>query len=364
MVNDTFVVIDNGSGFLKAGVVGSENPVIYSNVVGKHKNSVMAAMLGNRNFVGDNAQSRRGILNLVNPIQKSIIQNWDYMEEIWEDCFQNQLQIDSKDCNLLLTDTFRCSKSDRDKITQIMFEKFNVNSLSIQNTALLGLNALSYCNTGIVLDIGYGCTSAVPIIDNNIKFDCINSEDYGGSHITDNLLKILSEPGHNFNPNSDDKFIIPLVMKELFSYIAFDFEKEMNIDISSIAKQYELTSSQIIHIDKGRFRCTEVLFQPSLFDIKGEGIHNMIQKSIMKCCTNIQDDLFNNITLIGGSTAIPGLDERLIKELKILNPNVANIRIQQIPSRQRQQAVWLGGVNLISSPNFHSKFISKNTSCE
>ena len=62
-------------------------------------------------------------LNLVNPIQKSIIQNWDYMEEIWEDCFQNQLKIDSKDCNLLLTDTFRCSKSDRDKITQIITQE-------------------------------------------------------------------------------------------------------------------------------------------------------------------------------------------------------------------------------------------------
>ena len=354
------VVCDNGSGMVKAGFSGDDAPrVVFPSIVGRPKAGTTQAMLGStqkNNFVGDDAQARRGILSIGYPIEHGVVTNWDEMELIWHHTFYNELRIDPEKNNILLTEAPMNPKSNREKMTQIMFETFNVQGMYVQIQAVLSLYSAGR-TTGIVLDSGDGVTHTVPIYEGFSMPHAVGRIDLAGRDLTEYMVKLLMEGAGSFSSTAEREIVRDI--KEKTCYVALDFEEEMKKQNDpSIETQFELPDMSVITVKSQRFRCPEALFKPHLVGLgDADGYPQLVAKSISKCDIDVRKDLYANVVLSGGTTMFPGMPERLTPELVANGPAALQPRVIAPP--ERKYSVWIGGSILSSLTTFQNMWILK-----
>jgi actin-related protein len=343
----------------KAGIAGDDAPrCVFPSIVGRPK--VPGIMVGGADkdtFIGEEAQAKRGILALKYPIEHGIITSWEDMEKIWHHTFFNELRVTPEEHPALLTEAPMNPKANREKMTQILFETFNVPKFYVGIQAVLSLYA-SGRTTGIVVDSGDGVSHVVPIYEGYALPHAIMRMDIAGRDLTDYMLKILSEVGTSFASSAEREIVRDI--KEKLAYVAIDFDAEMKKYAESSAedKTYELPDGNTVTLQTQRFRCPEVLFKPLTIGKEVAGLHEMTFQSIMKCDIDVRKDLYANIVMSGGSTMFPGIADRLSKEVTALAPSSMKIKVYAPP--ERKFSVWIGGSILSSLSTFQTMWITKS----
>ena len=352
------LVIDNGSYMIKAGFSGDDAPrVMFPSVVGRPRHQpMMVGMQQKTAYVGNESWSKKGILQLHYPLERGVVNNWDDMEKIWHHTFYNELRVQPEEHAVLLSEAPLNPKVNREKMTQIMFETFNVPAMYSCCAAVLSLYAAGR-TTGLVLDCGDGACRTVPVYEGYMFQDAVNRLEVGGRDVTEYLRKLMTKRGISFTTTAERE--ICRDMKEKLGYVAVDYEHELAAagKSSNLEKNYELPDGQVITAGAERFRCSEVLFKPDLLFKKSDGIHKLAHESIMKCDVDIRRDLFSNTVLSGGTTMFRNLDVRIIKEMAALAQ--PSIKVEVLVSPECKYSAWIGGSILSSLSTFQDICISK-----
>ena len=352
------IIIDNGSGYCKAGFSGEEGPrAVFPAIVGRPKNpGIMVGAEKKDFFVGLQAEEKRGILHLAYPIEHGIVTDWNDMEKIWDHTFTNELRVTPEEHNVMLTEAPMNPKHNREKMAEIMFETFNVQGLYIANQAVLSLNSAGK-STGIVCDSGDGVTSMVPIYNGYSLPHYVLRMNLAGREITDQLIKILDEVNVSLTTSGEKE--IAKDIKEKVCYIALDPETEI-YEVKEMS--YKMPDDTVIKVKDQRFRAPEILFHPEQYYKRTYNLGGIAQicfDSINKSDIDIRKDLYECIVLSGGTTMLSGLPERFTKEIKALAPESMKNNVRVIAVPERKYSVWIGGSILSSSPTFGCMWITK-----
>ena len=326
------IVIDNGSGVIKAGFSGDNAPSIkFPSIVGYPRtDKQMVGVESKSEYIGDEAQKMRGVLNLKYPIESGIVTSWEQMEKVWEYCFTNELRVDPSEHKVLLTEAPLNPKANREKMTQLMFETFQVQGLFVSIQAVLSL----YSNgrtTGMVCDSGDGVTHTVPVYEGFSIPHAVEKNFIAGRAITSHLVNLLTADGIQETGGKSAWMQIVGKIKEECCFVSLDCaaDQAKAAESSEHQKTYELPDGQTIQINAPRFMAPEAIFNPGLIKEGDEtkGMHAMAFSSIQECDLDIRKDLYGNVILSGGTTLYEGLPDRLEKELDNMAPQTGLVKI-------------------------------------
>jgi len=349
------VVINNGSGFTKAGFGGYEIPTaVFPSIVGRPKIN----QLDKRVYFGVEAQANRSTSILKYPISHDIITDWDALEELWGHTFSDVLQVHPQDHPVLLTQSTLGPTLHPEKMAQIMFETFNVPGMYLATEGQLALYA-SARTTGIVLNIGHGICHIVPVYEGGTLPHATHRMSVAGHDLTQYLVKLLYHRGYEFLTSAEVEIVRDI--KEKCCYVASNFDEQQQragSPTTSLECAYRLPNGDLVFLETERFRCVEALFQPHLLDLEVPGLHQQVHNSILKTDPWIRKEFFANVVLAGGSTLFPGMADRLQSELTELE---RGSRVRVTAPRNRGLSAWIGGSLLSSLPDFRAVWMTSDT---
>ncbi|XP_072917367.1 uncharacterized protein [Hemitrygon akajei] len=329
------VVIDNGTGYTKAGFAGDPKPgAVLPTVVGLPNARQRSSA---DYYAGEDVPKQRG-LRLCEPLTRGLVTDWDALEMLWHHVFYRELRASPDEHAVLLADGPLAQAVQREKAAEILFEGFGVPAMYVAHQPVLSLYSTGRTG-GLVIEAGFGASYAAPVVEGYALPHATQQTAVSGAALTEHLAKLLADCGNAFSPEER-----PLVrdIKERCCYVAQDYGEELLAPEGDYLTDYQLPDGHLINIGNERFRCPEAFFQPDAMGLSDPGLHQLAARSLELCQAKQRPELLGNVVLAGGSTLFPGLAERLKRELDRLVPGPGSA-VGVYASPHRRFSVWIGG---------------------
>jgi actin len=220
--------------------------------------------------VGNAAYQNKDTHTIYEPIKRGIIEDWEKMEIIWEHIF-NELSLETKNVNVLMTDSPFNTKNNRTKMAEYMFEKFKVKSFQVMNTAALSMYSTGKVS-GLIAESGEALTYTVPIFEGYALPHAMVKLEVAGQDITKSLINQLEECDIRVANHSEHIRGLKEQMCSISQNFMYDIQNSDD-PISEEDRSYELPSGEIIKVNhRQRFKASEIIFNPKLADSSDPGI--------------------------------------------------------------------------------------------
>lgn len=338
--------------------------------------------------------SRKG-MEVVSYMKDGMIEDWDLFEKVLDYTYAKCIQSESEYHPVLMSEAPLNTRNKREKLTELMFEKYQVPAFFLVKNAVLA----AFCNgraTGLVVDSGATHTSAVPVQDGFVLSQAIVKSPLGGDYISMQCKQFLQENDIEVVPTYQigskelvkerekakwtKKKNLPEVTQSWHNYmvkrVVQDFQNsvlqvsESSYDekiVSSVpAVHYEFPNGYHQDFGSERFRIPEALFDPSVVQMRGGmvgntmlGVGHIVTTSVGMCDVDVRPALYNSVVITGGNSLIQGFPERLNRDLGMKIPT--SMRLKMIAANgctERRFGAWIGGSILASIGTFQQMWIS------
>jgi len=398
------IVIDMGSHTTRAGYAGEDMPKAdfpsYAGVIEEYVDKTDSMDTSANEII--KPKSKRYLIDSmsiktpkadmhVRPFLKDgLIDDWNLYENVLQYILGKHLKCDSSKHPILITEPVTNNKHKREKLCEIVFEKFQAPGFYLAKNGVLSAFANNR-TSGLVLDCGAFHTTAIPIHDGYVLNKAVAQSPLGGDFITSKCRMLLEDhlnieivpyymvkskeatkPGEpakflrrEFNGLTDSykRFMIRDTLLDFATNVLQVSDTTYNESEASVLPRvsYEFPNGFNTDFGEERFKIPEALFNTS--NLKGVQPNNMldvvhlITNSINMCDAELRASFFSNIMVVGGNSMLTGFVDRLNTEF---NHSNYKTKISAPPTMaERRFSSWIGGSILGSLGTFHQMWISK-----
>lgn len=347
------VVVDQGSGFTKAGFAGEIQPRIMlksSSLMPSWDRPVLPEAPG--------CELAGGVAR-AHPIKHGVVVDWDAMEGLWERLMVGGLQVHPEQWPVLVSDSPSAPPEGREKAAELLFEALTVPACHMASTALLAL-----CSTGafsgLAVEAGAGVCHATPIYAGHSWQKATFRLNVAGSSLSRYFRDLLMATSPDLQPQALPRKTVTHLKKRC-CYVSLDFQGDICNPARHRRACFCLSNGCCVHLGSERFRCPEPLFQPSLLDHPEPGLPTLAFQALQKIPIKLRARLANTVVLAGGSTLFPGFVERMNLELEALCQRLGHpaLKLCLVAQPGRGTAVWTGGSMMASLQSFQCRWMTR-----